>query len=133
MMERENERENNTFQQLLKKHGGYALEKKMSKLPSYQAFYKRWPRDGMMYKESLDELLPTPDNQPTLEETMVMKQTTEAYLSQLTPRQQTIVQEKGKGYRPREIAKQFNEPTSGKVRWHLFAAKRKLIEFLDEL
>lgn len=119
------------FEALVKDRGAYYVEERMHKLDSYRRYHRKWPYDA---KKKLVDITDVqeylPDRKPSLEEALIMTQTTDAYLKTLTPKQKRVVELRDKGYKPQEMANMEGREESGRERWHLHQAKQRLIEFL---
>lgn len=127
------ERTRESFMRLLNRLGDTELERKMRKRELYRNYYRRYPYDGKKPVIDIEELAPyLAGEAPSMQETMVMRQTTDEYLSRLTDLQRDVVEMTDEGYKPREIAEQQGRDNSGSIRWHKNAAKKKLIELYDE-
>lgn len=119
---------------MLHELGAHALEEKMRRmhvpegehLNSYNAYNRKWPFDAKKKLVELDLVADfIPSDAPDANESLIMREAQDAFLGSLTDKQRFVVLRTNEGYRPREIASMQGDDESGKVRWHLFASRRK--------
>lgn len=126
---------------LLDEHGAHALEEKLRRMPphagehinSYNAYNRKWPFDAkkkLVGLELVEDFIPS--GAPDITEQLIMAEEQARFLGSLTDKQRFVVEKTGEGYKPREIAAMQGDGESGKVRWHLFASRRKLREHRDD-
>lgn len=102
-------------------------------LNSYNAYNRKWPFDAKKTLIGLDLVSDfIPSESMGMTEALIMKEAQEAFLGSLTDKQLFVVTKTGEGYKPREIASMQGDVESGKVRWHLFASRKKLRDKIDE-
>lgn len=132
---KEQERQNRVWDRLLEALGAHALEERLRRMPvgagehinSYNAYNRKWPFDAKKRTVGLDLVSDfIAGDGPDMQEALIMKQAQEAFLGSLTDKQRFVVEKTAEGYKPREIAAMQGDGESGKVRWHLFASRRKL-------
>lgn len=135
---------NKRFEELTNHYGSYKLEELMRKMPgakredgkrdmnSYNKYNRKWPWDakqGISKLEDVQEFIPSADIDPVSK--AILKEEKQRYLDSLTDKQRFVIEKKDEGYKPKEIAGMLGEKHSGRVRWHIFAAKKKLAELIE--
>lgn len=94
---------------------------------SYNAYNRKWPFDAkkkLVGLELVQDFIP--DEHDSLDAQLIAREEHEAFINSLTEKQRFVVERTSEGYKPREIAEMQGDSESGKVRWHLFASRRKL-------
>lgn len=138
---RKAERENRVWDRLLKQFGAHALEEKLRRMPahegehlnSYNAYNRKWPFDAKKTLVGLDLVSDfIPSGSMDMTEALIMQEAQDTFLDSLTDKQRFVVTKTGEGYKPREIAAMQGDDESGKVRWHLFASRKKLRDKIDD-
>jgi len=117
---------------LLKRIGAYALADKIRRRELYRLFDRKYPYDSTGKAVSVDVLEYLPDQSPDPLEQLIMRESTEAYLRQLTPAQQVDVKLYMDGYKPRDLAKSRGKDKSNAERWQKHNAKERIARYMQE-
>lgn len=122
---------NRDFDRLLKKYGGYELNRKISRRELYRLYDRRWPYDSTTKAIDLEEVKDTLGESDGSFDQLVASEAVEAFKTLLTPRQLEVLEHSLTGLKPREIAELHGDIESGKWRWHKHIVKKKAQEWFD--
>lgn len=128
------ERENEAFRRLLKVDGTLRIVEKMRSLKSYQSYNQHWPFDERKKVLSMEAILEESENENKYvgevqqdSTTRVMdEQAVDELLAELTPRQAHVIRLTVENFKPRDIAAEWGEVNSNRVRQDKYAALRIL-------
>lgn len=123
--------ENALWDAMMAKYGVYELARKMARRKSYREYVSHWPYDHTESVVSLDLLHAAGFDPPTTEDIaldFMIDDSTEEFLSNLTPKQRQIMEKLMDGFRPKDIYTTEGYKHTGGIRYHKWLIRKRLRE-----
>lgn len=123
------EAQNDRWERVKEKYTTYELATKISKTKAYRAYRQAKPFDDFERPVSLDAMLEAgvslSDESKTLEEDYADREEIEQFRQTLTRKQQSVMDRIVEGYGSKEIAEEKGYKSTGGVRYHKHAIRKK--------